>query len=269
MVTINEMVQNLSVKYSNKTKKICEPIERYFGINHFSVTKVMSNGQCFSLGSHVGLQEFYYLEKKFIWNPFHIDPKYVTSGLYFYSHVQCSKFQETLDELRTTLDVSPIFTIYIKEKEQSTRFIYGVNSKLDHFKTKILLNNNIKILNQFNKYFLNEMNCQLKTAWDNSISLQNEMGNNYTSNFNETPIQNNFENRLQFLKEIKKVPHSAELTYKDFEYLIFIAKGMTNKQISQHLNRSIRTVEHYIEVLKIKLCCENKFDLINIAQLFE
>jgi DNA-binding CsgD family transcriptional regulator len=54
----------------------------------------------------------------------------------------------------------------------------------------------------------------------------------------------------------------TDLTSRQIECLLLLVKGMTMKQIAFHLKLSVRTVEHYIESIKIKLNCDKKSDLI-------
>jgi DNA-binding CsgD family transcriptional regulator len=43
----------------------------------------------------------------------------------------------------------------------------------------------------------------------------------------------------------------------------FTTQGKTTKEIAKHMNLSVRTVEHYIEIIKNKLGCERKKDFYN------
>lgn len=270
MDTVNEMVENLTIKHSDKLRRVCEPLNRYFGINHFFFTKTMSNGQFFSIGSNPSFQEYYYTEKKFIWNPLNVDPKLVKPGLYSYHHLKSTKYHETIDEIKDKTPVRPILAIASKEKDQFIRFGYSTNFSLDVNKQFQLLNKNFELLNLFNRYFLTEMDFLLKDAWSNSISLIKEMGNEYSSpTFNETPFRISLQERLKFLNNMQILKNCEHLTNRELEYLSFIAKGMTSKQIAQFMNRSVRTIENFIETLKSKFGCVGKVDLIRIAQLFE
>jgi DNA-binding CsgD family transcriptional regulator len=52
------------------------------------------------------------------------------------------------------------------------------------------------------------------------------------------------------------------LSMRQLECLDLLAKGMTYKQIAANLGLSSRTIEHYIEAIKIKLNCESRHALI-------
>lgn len=52
------------------------------------------------------------------------------------------------------------------------------------------------------------------------------------------------------------------LSDRQKECLYYLTKGMTSKQIARVLQLSPRTVEHYIEFIKIKLGCFSRADLI-------
>lgn len=53
------------------------------------------------------------------------------------------------------------------------------------------------------------------------------------------------------------------LTKRQLDCLFYLVKGMTAKQIAKKLDLSHRTIEHYIDAIKIKLKCENRRDLIS------
>lgn len=67
----------------------------------------------------------------------------------------------------------------------------------------------------------------------------------------------------------KKIINSHENTYKlstqQLECLFWLAKGMTLKKIAFSMKLSHRTIESYIENIKLKLNCNSKTDLIEHA----
>lgn len=62
-------------------------------------------------------------------------------------------------------------------------------------------------------------------------------------------------------------PEMEFLTLRESECLFFLLRKCTAKEIASILNLSYRTIEHYIEILKIKFKCETKSELIRIATL--
>lgn len=61
----------------------------------------------------------------------------------------------------------------------------------------------------------------------------------------------------------KKDPNKKNIpiSKKQGECLYYLAQGYSSKLIAQEMNLSTRTVEHYVETLKFKLQCENKYQL--------
>ncbi len=55
------------------------------------------------------------------------------------------------------------------------------------------------------------------------------------------------------------------LTVRESECLFFLLRNCTAKQIASILNISYRTVEHYVEMLKVKFHCQTKPELIRKA----
>lgn len=55
------------------------------------------------------------------------------------------------------------------------------------------------------------------------------------------------------------------VTKRQFECLVFLVQGMTMKEIGKKLSLSPKTVEHYIEAMKITLQCNSRIELIKKA----
>lgn len=61
---------------------------------------------------------------------------------------------------------------------------------------------------------------------------------------------------------IDNMPNQIELTDRQSECLFFLIRGKTAKEISELLKLSIRTIEHYIDHIKVKYECKSKSELI-------
>lgn len=57
------------------------------------------------------------------------------------------------------------------------------------------------------------------------------------------------------------------LTLRESECLFFLLRKYTAKEIAIILNLSHRTIEHYIELLKLKFFCKTSVDLIHTAKM--
>lgn len=66
MTDAADMIERVSIRYLSRLKKICEPLYRYFGINHFFVSKTSATGRFYTIGSHPKMLEYYFFKKCFI-----------------------------------------------------------------------------------------------------------------------------------------------------------------------------------------------------------
>ena len=56
------------------------------------------------------------------------------------------------------------------------------------------------------------------------------------------------------------------LTQREFEISILLVQGRRYKSISEALSLSIRTIEFYIQNIKLKFHCENKKSLVSLLR---
>lgn len=87
---------------------------------------------------------------------------------------------------------------------------------------------------------------------DSLVNAFNELGSFINSNVLEKVTQS---------ESLQTTPLSA----RQIDCLYYLVKGMTSKQIANTLNLSPRTIEYYLDTIKIKLNCTNKAELIACA----
>ena len=71
--------------------------------------------------------------------------------------------------------------------------------------------------------------------------------------------------RVPIYLNIGKQFENQYLTKREVEILKYVIWGYTAKRIGQSLNISFRTVEAYIDILKLKLYCHSKSEIIEKA----
>lgn len=268
MVESKEMVRNLSIKNSDRLKKICEPLSRYFGVTHFAISRTMSDGHFFSIGSNLDFQDHYYTENLYKHSPLHRNAKFIQSGFYSYNHIKDAEFQKSRHQMLDKTHIEFVGGIAISHDNGVSRFVYGTREDIGSEKVIGLLQNNLPAVRKFNEYFVNETRDILNDALQHSIYLPFEMGEKYDLPPNTPLIQGiPATERFKFLEELGIISNNGSLTKREMECLFYLSKGLTCPQLAQKLCLSRRTVENNIEIIKQKLGCGAKSDLIEIAQL--
>lgn len=86
----------------------------------------------------------------------------------------------------------------------------------------------------------------------------------------DDPVQDSYD--ANQLTELLEIIHSIYFKKTNFQHtkrqaecLSYLAKGMSLKQIASALGLSPRTVEHYLDAVKMKLNCANRYELVKKA----
>lgn len=72
-------------------------------------------------------------------------------------------------------------------------------------------------------------------------------------------------NRINELQKKLNPKLAYGLTQRQYDCLYFLVRGMTAKEIGKKLGLSPKTVEHYLDNIKIKLNCQKRSNLIEKA----
>ena len=84
-------------------------------------------------------------------------------------------------------------------------------------------------------------------------------------------IIGSFTNELEIKNQgkVSSLSPTISLSNNQINCLLFLVKGLTAKQIADQMSLSKRTVEAYLEAIKIKLNCNSKSSLIAKALTFD
>lgn len=159
-------------------------------------------------------------------------------------------------------------TFTIIEKSNNINNYYHFASDSDSLHINQIYLSNLDLLTQFIQYFKNSVNQSrdLSRAYDIQFNIdKNTKGYEVETNNNNDMIDRN-----GFVSDISS-PTILDnnvienLAVRKKQCLYYLAKGMTYKEIAFTLNLSQKTVEHYVENIKIKLNCNSRSDLIKLA----
>lgn len=267
MLTIPEMFSRVSRKSTEKMRRLCEPVERFFGVKCFFMSTTLPDGRFFSISNNPAFQEYYFSNENFVSSPFFRNPAFIKSGFYSYRQYENYSFQKSIDLAVEATNLELVAGIAVNKNNTLTRFGYATKPYLVKGLNSLLVNN-LFVLKKFNEHILAELNEVLPYCAENAASLPQIMGEQYN-----LPIKNyivttlSVHEQIAFLKKIGVYPHVKNITKRELDYFHYISKGYTGRQIAANLNVSQRTVEHCINTLKNKFGCSSKTELIEIARL--
>lgn len=114
-------------------------------------------------------------------------------------------------------------------------------------------------------------------VWKHFLSCKNPLFDSYGNTIGLAGVSIEVSRNSQskkaesYLEKIEKIitfnssNPFPKLAKREIECLYFMIRGMTAKQIGKLLNLSFRTIETYIENMKLKLNCCNRSELIGKA----
>lgn len=263
---------SLLINYSNKcselVNKICEPIYNLFGITDFFYAKTTSEGIHSAVDSNIEFQEYYFSNKLYVVSPEFTQPHSLPQGCFFYHNILSDEYQNSLSIAAQKLDNTPcIGFVYRTKKNEVIRFGYGIPHQ-QIYKRDLFLNN-LQLLSEFNRFFLNEAKEILKEADNYAIDLKEDLGSNFNSKINNASIENL--RKFQFLSQIVGLKGCAveKLTSREIECLKYLHRGMTSLQIGKKLFISSRTVEFHLANIKDKYHFSKKSELFKLAEVLQ
>ncbi|MBA3238404.1 MAG: helix-turn-helix transcriptional regulator [Parachlamydiaceae bacterium] len=267
---LNEIISEHTLKKSHKLTKILEPLKLISGIKGFFHYTISPKGLFTIIGTHPTWMEEYYNEKYYLHNPFLCHPSTLHEGVHFPNTARDEQYLEMLQLRRKRIDADHAMILVNKVHGEIDAFCFFTNT--DNPQIYNFYMNEMSLLRSFIDFFKSEMKedlTHLKMSPANMALAKKELF------FPKEPkkiITTSL--RHAFLKSIGKDLNwltSIKLTNREKEVLKHLRIGKTAQEIANLLFISRRTVEKFLENIKLKLHCERRseiFDrLIELEQL--
>jgi len=264
-----QLVEELIKKnYTNEKKvaKICVPLFECFPLIGFSYQLIINDKSMIALSSNTEwLKNFYEYSLDDLL--FH-DPHILTQKHYEWHTYWPLAFSPSVIQKLYKLNMNNTYTIVQKRNEfiEAWHFIADRDQPIISF----FLN-----FGEIARHFVNYFNYKAADAFP---SFQRKYRSAFTDFFilfqQERSEVNNekkkiFFNETQIDQHIFKLPQGeVVLSARELVCLVHLVRGRTAKEIAQIIHLSPRTVEHYINIIKLKFNAQNKSELIKLVSKY-
>lgn len=223
--------------YDQAINRLCEPVAKHADIRLFIFCRKYPNQERFMISTNKGLGIDYYSLEFYRYGLFNKAPQTYETGFHMWDHLGCDP-NKIYEHVRKKHALAHGLTI-----------VQQHGTYCDFFMVATTPNNS-----QINNFYLNKK----------------EVLTQFMSNFYETLAPT-----LQDLANHKiTVPYRADndenflitLSPRQQDCALLMAQGLTSKEIAKILQLSYRTVEEYINILKVKFEAKNRTHLLGMLQ---
>lgn len=259
----NQDVFHLLIQYNisiqDQYLSIIEPLMKNMNIN-FGYTRIYKDGSYCDLRPEISFLKVSY------------ERELLNKGVFFFQETAELEFSNEYISLWPTVPSDPYlewlyesniwqgFEIYAKKKDYIEIWTFGTTRERDSLINFYI--NKFFLLKKFILYF-EEKGSSILKGLDKSFLPVSDLYKK-KSYAMRNGSQNNLNNLIQSLPFNKfKVDNKAlnGLSKREIQCMLYTSYNKTAKEIAKLLGISHRTVEAYLENLKIKLNCHNKHEL--------
>lgn len=262
MTDFHEMLRKVtSSRHHDRMQKFASPLKDYFGINHFWYYRITNSGHYCFLGTHTAWNEFCFDNALCSYFPCLRHPNILQDGIHLMKAAAESKYLEILETAWGKFQINMSINLIQNIPEGIEAF--GFATCFNDIKAEERLLNELPLLRLFTKAFRSKHKKLFSLLEDNQVDLSHEFGAAFYQPSASLTLPCK---RKKFLREIG-FNDLSNLTPRETDILKFISYPASF--IAQQLHLSVRTVENNLAIIKEKLSCDSKIDLIKRAQEIE
>jgi len=237
---------------------ICKYLDNLFNIKDFRYIKIFKDNTCLFLTTESEWTRIFYRDF-YQYGTHHKTINSLTSGFVLWSsHPDQSVFNARREFSGSDHGITLI------EKNTDSCEIFGFSSTKENPQVINFYINNLDLLRRHTLYFKYQAKDLIKLAEKDRLILPKVL---------EKPKVDLISDRTNVNKLIKETPLAnyyqsegiMQLKNKQKECLYLITQGKTAKQVAKIMNLSPRTIEDHINIIKNKLNCQYKSELIEKA----
>lgn len=245
----SQISANHFASLSQHVQQLCRPLER-IGIHLFSYRKTFLDGSRINISNNENWITDYYQYKLYQSSLFENSIENYHTGFSLWPHESALP---VFTHGRNYYNSDNGITYIVKNKNDCEFFIFGADKN-----NKAIINfylNHLDLIKKFSDYFRENSDMLIKKAMEKIIIIP--------------PVQQKLQNELNSSLHFDKLfvddlflTKSINLTRQESHCLQGIMAGKTSKMIAKDLQISFRTVEYYIENIKKKSGCKNRFEIL-------
>lgn len=238
------------LNYSKDILEICKPLKQLH-LSYFSYTLCKKDGGRIYLTNFPQRLEHYLEKKEYLTGNLESNPENYSPQVISWATLPN---QSVIDVCRKMNLDHGIFII--KPFQEYTEY-YGFGTNKNNYSIINTYLTNIDLLDQFTGYFKDKAASIMTEVKKHSIILPFTANNLIAKP--DLQAVNGLKNKLTNRQSVKKI---QKLTVRQRDCAKLLMEGKSIRVIAEILNLSPRTVETYINNIKIKLNCANKIELI-------
>lgn len=247
--------------YNDRLKKFCDPLFRNFGFNCLFYHYISKDGYGTSFSTHIQSFEYYFYQHLYRFNPYARHPDHFQTSVHFIPDVQDHAYQKTMEAEADEFDIVNKVVFLEKTSEGCQGFSFAVSKKEPHSFHFI---NDLPLLQCFVRRFKQEAGDVIRHILKDQLRIDKAIGAPFYSKPNVFQASTQAQKKIDFLKQLG-ILHSADdihLSNRETECIRLLLQGYTAGQSAEAIGLSKRTVEHYLENVKLKTNCYTKLELL-------
>lgn len=256
---VENYVERYIKRHHTKMRQICEPLQRFFGINYFTYHSLTSDGHWRPFVSRPDWADYFTENQLYLQDPLLLHPRCYESGTLLWTHlIHDPHLQNVLKVAKDKFKMAHGFCII--EKTETGCDFFGFNAPPEHEQIYATYLQDVSVLKEFCRYFKTEAAPILKLIEQDPIPLLDLKGKTFEE-VDESPFHHSRVPKSLFLKYIRAEP-SIKLSKREKECLSCYLDDLRMQDVAAKLELSVRTVEFYLANIKNKLNCWNKAELL-------
>lgn len=258
------LMKHPSIVYAEEMKTVVKPLDK-LGISYFSHVRIDEQDKVAINASDPYYLAQYY-QQGFYNFDLHMSVPQKNQRVFLWDAVQFYGKTEELYQLAWSHDISHIFTLI--HNEDNIKNLYHFAAKPGHSSINNFYLQHTDLLESFISYFKEQLflNDHLNAAYSLSCDISKTTGGYLVKGMENIPQQE--QEFAEFLIHIGThknhtltTEQQAHITRRERQCAYYLLEGYTSKEIANRLVLSPRTVEVYLERLRVRFGSKNKIQL--------
>ncbi len=236
----------------NTVNKICQPLNTYFQCEALGYLRITPEGKLFTVSNTPDETLEFWNNSLYRDNPFYTHPDNYEAAIYPLNEIKNVNYQSSLRFLESRTKLYLHMRIVKKIAGVTHQLIFGTRDENHPFNT-LFINNKKKFIS-FVDYFIENIDDLITDQY--CISMPKILNEKFLLPNKTLTLQ------LPDFPNNKYYKISNKLTLREKECCLCLLSGMSARLTANHLFLSPRTVENYLNTIKMKLNVVSKSEMI-------